>query len=101
MDQTDSPQGTEESSEEPQSVYVPAPESSPRKIGPEKTLVALYMKSGTVYGVTDYWIADGKLHYRPSYGGENTIEMDDLDLQQTVDVNAKSGVNFTLRPRPE
>jgi hypothetical protein len=101
VDQTDTPQATEQSSEEPPSIYVPAPETSPEKIENEKALVVLYMKTGTVYAVKDYWIAEGKLHYRPSYGGENTIEMDDLDLQQTVDVNAKSGVNFTLRPQPE
>lgn len=100
-DQTETPQDTEQAPQEPPSVYVPAPESSPEKIENEKALVVLYMKTGTVYAAKDYWIADGKLHYRPSYGGENTIEMDDLDLQQTVDVNAKSGVSFTLRPQPE
>ncbi|HKN59709.1 MAG TPA: hypothetical protein VJW93_00925 [Candidatus Acidoferrales bacterium] len=101
VDQTETPQGTEELPQEPPSVYVPAPETSPEEIGAEKALAVLYMKTGTVYAVKDYWIADGKLHYRPSYGGENTIEMDDLDLQQTVDVNAKSGVTFTLRPQRE
>jgi hypothetical protein len=98
--QPDTAEGTEESPEPP-SIYVPAPETSPERIENEKALVVLYMKTGTVYAVTDYWIADGKLHYKPSYGGENTIGMDDLDLQQTVDLNAKSGVNFTLRPQPE
>ncbi len=101
VDQTDAAQDTEQAPQEPPSVYVPAPETSPERIENEKALVMLYMKTGTVYAVKDYWIADGKLHYRPSYGGENTIEMDDLDLQQTVGVNAKSGVNFTLRPQPE
>ena len=101
VDQTETPQGTEELPQEPPSVYVPASETSPEEIGAEKALAVLYMKTGTVYAVKDYWIADGKLHYRPSYGGENTIEMDDLDLQQTVDVNAKSGVTFTLRPQRE
>jgi|HubBroStandDraft_1064217.scaffolds.fasta_scaffold01936_8 hypothetical protein len=101
IDQTDAPQGIEQSLQEPPSVYVPAPESSREEIGTKKASVVLYMKTGSAYAVTDYWIADGKLHYRPSYGGENTIEMDDLNLQQTVDANAKSGVNFTLRPQPE
>jgi hypothetical protein len=36
-----------------------------------------------------------------SYGGENTIDLDDLDVQKTVDVNASRGVEFTLKPAPE
>jgi hypothetical protein len=100
-DQTDTPEGTEQSPQEPPPIYVPAPESSREETGTKKASVVLYMKTGSAYAVTDYWIADGKLHYRPSYGGENTIQMDDLDLQQSVDVNAKNGVNFTLKPQPE
>ena len=43
--------------------YVPPPEpSSPEETEAEKVLVVLYMKNGAVYGVTNYWAADGKLH---------------------------------------
>jgi hypothetical protein len=99
--QTDAPQGIEQSSQELVTTDVPAPETSPEEIEAEKILVVLFMKNGAVYAVTNYWIADGKLHYLTSYGGENTIEMDDLDLQKTVDVNAKRGVDFTLKPSPD
>lgn len=101
--ETEPPQSSEEPTEEPEtSIFVPPPESSsPEEIQAEKILFVLFMKNGAVYAVTNYWIADGKLHYLTSYGGENTIEMSDLDLQKTVDVNAKRGVDFTLRPRPD
>jgi hypothetical protein len=99
-DQTDVLPSVEESSQERPSTYVSAPERAPEQNQAEEVSVVLYMKSGVAYMVTDCWIADGKLHYRPSYGGENTIEMDDLDLQETVDANAKRGVNFTLNPSP-
>ena len=83
-------------------IYVPPPEpSSPEEIEAEKILVVLYMKNGAVYAVTNYWVADGKLHYLTSYGGENTIDLDDLDVQKTVDVNASRGVEFTLKPAPD
>jgi hypothetical protein len=99
------PETTEESIEEQepeQNVYIPPPPaSSPEEIQAEKILFVLYMKNGAVYALTNYWIADGKLHYVTSYGGENTIEMSELDLQKTVDVNAKRGVDFTLKPRPD
>ena len=62
--------------------------------------VLLYMKDGTTFPATDYWVANGKLHYRISYGGESSIEMNQLDLQRTVDENAKRGVRFTLKPQP-
>jgi hypothetical protein len=63
--------------------------------------VVLFLKDGTVYAITDYWIADNKLHYVTNYGGENSIPLDQLDIQRTVDVNAKRGINITLRPMPQ
>ncbi len=63
--------------------------------------VVLFLKDGTVYAITDYWIADNKLHYITNYGGENSIPLDQLDMQRTVDVNAKRGINITLRPTPQ
>jgi hypothetical protein len=62
--------------------------------------MALYLKDGTVYALSDYWVADGKLHYVTNYGGENAIGLDQIDMQRTVDVNAKRGINITLRPAP-
>jgi hypothetical protein len=92
----------EQPPEEPETfTYIPPAEpSSPEEIEAEKILVVLYMKNGAVYAVTNYWIADGKLHYLTSYGGENAIDLKDLDLQKTVDVNASRGVEFTLKPAP-
>jgi len=62
--------------------------------------MVLYLKDGTVYALDDYWVADGKLHYVTNYGGENAIDLDTIDMQKTVDVNAKRGINVTLRPAP-
>lgn len=83
-------------------VFIPPPEpSSPEEIQAEKTLTVLFMKDGAVYAITDYWVADGKLYYLTAYGAEDAIDMNDLDLQKTVDVNAKRGVSFTLKPKPD
>ncbi|HEV3483534.1 MAG TPA: hypothetical protein VGR97_14545 [Candidatus Acidoferrales bacterium] len=71
----------------------------------ENTLTApdtvIYLKDGTSFAVKDYWVADGKLHYVTSYGGENAVDLGDLDLQRTTDENAKQGIAITLRPAPE
>ena len=62
--------------------------------------VLLYMKDGTTFAASDYWVTDGKLHYSVNYSGESSMDVDQLDLQRTVDENAKRGVRFTLKPQP-
>lgn len=66
---------------------------------PEAGFLMLYLNDGTVYALTNYWVADGKLHYVTTYGGENVLGLDQIDVQHTVDVNAKRGVKFILEPR--
>jgi len=61
-------------------------------------LTVIYFKDGSSYGVRDYWMDGGQLHYVTSYGGENSVAADRVDLQRTVDENAKNGIDFTLRP---
>ena len=66
---------------------------------PQQTYVLLYLMDGSSFAVSDYWLADGKLHYVTSYGGENAVDESRVDLQRTVDENAARGVGFTLRPQ--
>ena len=60
----------------------------------------LFMKDGSSYAVTDYWLAGGKLHYVTTYRGENTVDLSRLDVQKTVDRNAANGMKFELRSAP-
>jgi len=62
--------------------------------------VLLYMRDGSVYSVRDYWVSRGQLHYVLLNGADRTSDIDQLDLQRTVDENARSGVQFTLKPGP-
>jgi hypothetical protein len=88
------------------SLYAQAPETLQEQqtatAGPAEKHVSavLYLKNGSSYAVTDYWLADGKVHYITSYGGENAVDQADLDLQRTVDENAAQSLTFTLRPGP-
>lgn len=66
-----------------------------------KPNTVLYMRDGSSFAVTDYWLAEGKLHYVTSYGGENTMDVSKLDLQKTVDENAKAGNSFSLKATPD
>jgi hypothetical protein len=66
----------------------------------QPTYVLLFLKDGSNFAVSDYWLSGGKLHYVTSYGGENAIDQSQLDLQRTVNENATRGVTFSLRPQP-
>ncbi len=83
----------------------PAENSSPDNSGVESAAPApdtiIYLKDGTSFAVTDYWVADGQLHYVTSYGGQNAVNLNQLDLQRTTDANASRGISITLRPAPE
>jgi hypothetical protein len=81
--------------------YEPGTEPNGPAAAPNAPFVMLYLKDGTVYALTNYWVAGGRLHYITQYGGENSVAMDQVDMQQTVDVNAHRHVTITLRPRDE
>jgi hypothetical protein len=67
--------------------------------------VQLYLKDGTIYNVTDYWLVNGELHFTKleengSKMVEHTIDFGELDLQKTIDVNTQRGFRFVLRNEP-
>jgi len=90
--------------------YSPAPEQAPDQSTDQSAPPAvadarasetdLYFKDGTSLEVLSYWLDAGKLHYITNYNGEMTIDLSQVDLQRTVDENARHGVDFTLRPNP-
>jgi hypothetical protein len=53
-----------------------------------------------MYAASDYWLSGGKLHYVVTYGGESAVDMDQVDLQRTVNENSKRGVKFWLKDAP-
>lgn len=95
-------QGVDMPSQEPNpSIYLPPPSenSGEAQQAPEPE-VGLFLKDGSVYAISDYWLAGGRLHYVTNYGGENALDLSQIDLQRTVDANARRGVPFLLRPAP-
>ncbi|HKV47589.1 MAG TPA: hypothetical protein VJN69_05815 [Candidatus Acidoferrales bacterium] len=88
---------------EPRPYDVPAYQPLYLYSGPQRELVELYLKDGTVYDVTDYWVVNNELHFTMTEGDksvEHTIPFDNLDLQKTIDVNTQRGFHFTLRNEP-
>jgi len=87
---------------DPQSVAPSYARPAYRNGRTQRDLVELYLKDGTVLDVTDYWLEDGKVHFRTREGSvEQVLSVDQLDLQTTVDVNTRRGLQFVLRNEPD
>jgi hypothetical protein len=62
--------------------------------------VLIYMKSGAVHTVRDYWMVDGELHYILMNGVQYSVDLELVDLSRTNTENAKSGVRFIFKSEP-
>lgn len=61
--------------------------------------VIIYLKDGTSFSPSDYWLTDKQLHYVLG-GAEITIDIDRVDLPRSNDENRKNGVRFRLKSSP-
>ncbi len=57
----------------------------------------LQLKDGSMYGLTQYWVAGGLLNYITDYGARNAIPFDRIDFAKTVQLNSQRGVPFVLQ----
>ncbi len=64
------------------------------------SFLVVYLGDGSGYGVTDYWVADSRLHFVTTYGAEKSVSFEEVDWQRTVDENASRGVYFKLSYAP-
>jgi hypothetical protein len=77
----------------------PSP-SSAANAGNLNVPVLIYLKTGAVYTVRDYWIVDGELHIIQMNGAQNSVNLEQVDLPRTNSENAKSGVKFIYKSEP-
>jgi hypothetical protein len=82
--------------ETPNSSDSATPSRNGLKAGGPITL--LQLRDGSMYGLTDYWVKDGELHYRTTYGGENSLPFERIDFEKTVQLNADRDVPLVLPP---
>jgi PDZ domain-containing protein len=64
------------------------------------SILVIYLRDGSGYGATDYWITDGMLHLVTTYDIEKSFVFEQIDWQRTVDDNAARGVYFKLSYSP-
>lgn len=62
----------------------------------EAPFVLLQLKDGSMYGLTRYWVEDGRLYYMTTYGGENSVPLDRVDFSKTAQLNADRNIPFVL-----
>jgi hypothetical protein len=74
--------------------------SSPRDAMVEMPTL-LYMKDGSVFAASDFWVEDGKLHYVLSTGAEKMVDLDQVDVKRTIAENVDLGTQVTFKPRPK
>jgi hypothetical protein len=74
-------------------------ESSSSAAEASPTVTVLYLRNGYSVGVTEYYFENEKLHYLTTYGGQDEVPIDSVDLQRTANENASMGVSFVLQPR--
>ena len=67
--------------------------------GADHPITLLQLKSGWMYGLTDYWVEGNNLHYVTNYGGQNSVPLDLIDLATTIRLNSERGVEFSLHTK--
>jgi hypothetical protein len=69
-------------------------------VGESTPTVLVYLKDGTMFTATDYWLSGSEFHYVVSYGREGAIDIGQLDWQRTANENAKRGIHFSMKSKP-
>jgi hypothetical protein len=80
---------------------VSSDETSPAPAAVEqRPITLLQLKDGSMYGLTQYWVAGGLLNYITDYGARNALPFDRIDMAKTVQLNSQRGVPFVLQTNP-
>ncbi len=72
---------------------------SPNGMKAVRPITLLQLRDGSMYGLTDYWVKDGELHYTTTYGGQNSLPFERIDFEKTVQLKVDRGVPFVLPPQ--
>lgn len=65
----------------------------------QNPLTLMVFKDHSIYAASDYWREGDRLCYVTNYGAKNSIALDQLDLDMTVQLNRERNVPFILVER--
>lgn len=81
----------------------PAPgqvaEQNPSAPTPPPTML-LYLTDGRTIAAADWWVAHGRLQYVTDAGTTGSVDLSQLDLEQTIKQNQTRGLEFHLKFTP-
>ena len=80
--------------EEPQSAA--APQQNPSAAAPAATML-LYLTDGGTIAASDWWVARGRLQYITTASTTGSMDLSQLDLEQTIKQNETRGLEFHLK----
>jgi hypothetical protein len=72
------------------------PSTAPSVSNGEEPVALLQLLDGSMYGLTRYWVEGLRLHYVTTYGGENSVPLEQIDFAKTAELNANRGTRFDL-----
>ncbi len=67
---------------------------------PPAQLTLIALKGEAIYAATDYWIEGGRLFYVLRGGAEGAFDLNEVDWDRTVQLNAERGTTVTMRAGP-
>jgi hypothetical protein len=76
-----------------------AAENTPNATTPAPAMV-LYFTNGQSIAATDWWVTLGRLQYVTESGTTSSVDVSQLDIEQTIKKNQTRGLEFHLRFTP-
>ncbi len=77
----------------------PAPQQNAGAPAPAPTML-LYLTDGSTIAASDWWVTLGRLQYITTSGTKGSMDLSQLDLEQTIKQNETRGLQFHLRFTP-
>jgi len=65
----------------------------------ERPVTLVQLLDGSMYGLVDYWVENGQLHYTTTYGGQGVVGLDRVDMVKTTELNTGRGIQFVPHPK--
>jgi hypothetical protein len=77
-----------------------APSTGQQSTPAQKANMVVDLTNGNEMEVSDWWVTGGRFYFEPINGKTQTVDLDSLDLQKTIEANEKRGRTFMLNFTP-
>jgi len=79
----------------------PGPSAGQNPVAPAPApTMLLYLTDGKTFAAADWWVTHGRLQYVTDSGAKGSMDLSQLDLEQTIKQNETRGLEFHLKFTP-